>query len=68
MDTLKPFLMLACVAFVVGFMGYLAAYRMASTGTPAPESYAVAADAGQQPASAPAPAAEDDDFSAGKAI
>ena len=28
MDVLKPFLMLACVAFVTGFMGYLALARM----------------------------------------
>ncbi len=32
MDILKPFLMLACVAFVTGFMGYLA---MAGLGAPA---------------------------------
>ncbi|WP_293677994.1 hypothetical protein [uncultured Phenylobacterium sp.] len=28
MDVLKPFLMLACVAFVTGFMGYLAMARL----------------------------------------
>ena len=30
MNVLKPFLMLACVAFVTGFMGYLALARMAA--------------------------------------
>ena len=30
MDILKPFLMLACVAFVTGFMGYLALARMSA--------------------------------------
>ena len=28
MVVLKPFLMLACVAFVVGFMGYLGAVKL----------------------------------------
>ena len=31
MTALKPFLMLACVAFVVGFMGYLGALRLATS-------------------------------------
>ena len=34
MDALKPFLMLACVAFVVGFMGYLGAVKLATPGEP----------------------------------
>ena len=29
MDVLKPFLMLACLAFVTGFMGYMAMARLA---------------------------------------
>ena len=35
MDVLKPFLMLACVAFVTGFVGYLTLARMASPRTTA---------------------------------
>src|SRR4051794_20490566 len=34
MTVLKPFMMVACVAFVAGFMGYLAVARMA---TPTPQ-------------------------------
>ena len=30
MTVLKPYLMLACVAFVVGFMGYLGVLRLAT--------------------------------------
>ena len=30
MTVLKPFVMLACVAFVVGFMGYLGALKLAT--------------------------------------
>ena len=37
MDVMKPFLMVASVAFVVGFAGYLAVYRLANPPyTPAP--------------------------------
>ena len=36
MDVLKPFLMLACVAFVLGFTGYLAVARMTSATAAAP--------------------------------
>ena len=36
MDVLKPFLMLACVAFVTGFLGYLALAQLgAAADTPA---------------------------------
>ncbi|WP_293906796.1 hypothetical protein [Phenylobacterium sp.] len=33
MDVLKPFLMLACVAFVLGFAGYLAVARITTIPT-----------------------------------
>src|SRR5436190_22390857 len=37
MDVLKPFLMLACVAFVAGFMGYLALVRLSAPAAPEPD-------------------------------
>jgi len=60
MTILKPFLMLACVAFVVGFMGFLAVYRLASPLSDAP------APPWSSEASAPAPAPSD--WNAGKLI
>ena len=47
MTVLKPFLMLACVAFVVGFMGYLAIARLTAPVAPP-------ADSWSQPVSEPA--------------
>lgn len=36
MDVLKPFVLLACVAFVLGFTGYLAVAKMTSVTAAAP--------------------------------
>ena len=58
MNVLKPFLMVACVAFVAGFSGYLAITEMSSrVSAPAPASL-------QAPISAPASA----EWNAGKQI
>jgi len=54
MDALKPFLLLACVAFVTGFAGYLAVLRMQDLSSPA-----AAAWQGPIEATAPAPMSED---------
>lgn len=51
MDILKPYLLLACVAFTIGFVGYWALGRML---TPA---YAMPQDAYQGPISTSAPEA-----------
>ncbi len=48
-DVLKPFFVLACVAFVAGFMGFLAVARLAM-----PEDGAEATWPAPQSASAPA--------------
>ena len=36
MDVLRPFVLLACVAFVLGFTGYLAVARMTAAPAAAP--------------------------------
>lgn len=54
MQTLKPFLMLACVAFAVGFAGYLAVARLTAASAEALEPNAV-----QAPISDPAPESDD---------
>jgi hypothetical protein len=61
MVLLKPFLMLASVAFVVGFMGYLGAVKLA---TPV-ETAQAPQQSWSSAASAPAVA---DDWNAGKRI
>ena len=50
MNVLKPFLMLACAAFVTGFMGYLALSRMT-----APSAAQTASESWSSTVSAPAP-------------
>ena len=45
MDVLKPFLMLACVAFVTGFMGYLAMARLAQPADAPTQSWSSTASA-----------------------
>ena len=61
MDALRPFLMLACVAFVTGFAGYLAVARMQELSVPAAIS--------QAPIDAAAPAAMTaDSWNIGKRI
>ena len=62
MTVLKPFLMLACVAFVTGFMGYLGAVRLVS-----PVEGPVAAPEQSWSSTTSAPAAADD-WNAGKRI
>jgi hypothetical protein len=59
MDILKPYLLLACVAFTIGFVGYWALGRAL---TPA---YAAAADEYQGPITTSAP---DAPLAAGKHI
>jgi len=49
MDILKPFLMLACVGFVVGFMGFLAMAQITPPAMPGPS------ESWSQTVSAPAP-------------
>ena len=63
MTALKPFFLIACVAFVAGFMGYVALTRITApleTVAEAPQ------DSWSSTASAPAPAS--DDWNAGKQI
>jgi hypothetical protein len=47
MDVLKPFLMLACVAFVTGFMGYLAIVRLSAPGDASSETWSSTVSAPQ---------------------
>jgi hypothetical protein len=56
MDALKPFLLVACVAFVVGFVGYLVVGRV----TAGPASLQAAAPA--QAAEVSAPVSDDWNF------
>lgn len=58
MTILKPFVMLACVAFFIGFMGYVTVYRMATGAVTAP------VDSWSATASAPT----NDGWNAGKRI
>jgi hypothetical protein len=53
MDALKPFLLLACVAFVTGFAGYVAVLRVQDLASP------VATWQGPIEATAPAPMTAD---------
>jgi hypothetical protein len=64
MTALKPFFLIACVAFVAGFMGYVALTRIT-----APEVTVAAApqESWSSTTSAPAPATADD-WNAGKQI
>jgi hypothetical protein len=66
MDALKPFLMLACTAFVVGFMGYLGLARLTAPAEAPADSYAAAP--ASQAASAPVAASTSDDWNLGKRI
>jgi hypothetical protein len=63
MDALKPFLMLACTAFAVGFVGYLGMVKLTTSADTPADSYAAAAAASQATS---APAA--DDWNLGKRI
>ena len=65
MDALKPFLMLACTAFVVGFMGYLGLARLTAPADAPTDNYAAAA--ASQATSAPA-IPTGDDWNLGKRI
>jgi len=58
MDVMKPFLMVASVAFVVGFAGYLAVYRLANPPYPPAPQMAQSPSATDQ-ASASAPVSDD---------
>jgi len=53
MIVLKPFLMLACVAFVVGFMGYLAIVRLSAPSAPPADSWSQTVSAPQSDAANP---------------
>jgi len=53
MIVLKPFLMLACVAFVVGFMGYLAIARLTAPAAPPADSWSTTVSAPDSDASNP---------------
>lgn len=65
MNVLKPFLMLACVAFVTGFMGYLAMARMSAR--PAATASATAAtESWSSTVSEPVPAVQE--WNVGKRI
>lgn len=50
MQTLKPYLMLACVAFAVGFAGYLAMARLTASATAADSDVVIEAPVSDQPA------------------
>lgn len=49
MQTLKPYLMLACVAFAVGFAGYLAMARLSASVAPADGDIVIEAPVSDQP-------------------
>jgi len=64
MTALKPFILIACVAFVAGFMGYVALSRIS-----APElAVAEAPQDSSTPTIASVPAPADDGWNAGKQI
>ena len=63
MTVLKPFVLIACVAFVAGFLGYVALAELT-----APDMTVAAAPQESWSSSASAPTPVADDWNAGKAI
>lgn len=65
MTILKPFILVGCVAFTTGLVGYWAWQRLATASAPA---VAAAQSTGPAEASTPAPAPADDLLPSGKRI
>ena len=63
MTVLKPFVLIACVAFVAGFLGYVALAELS-----APDMTVAAAPQESWSSTASVPAPAPDDWNAGKAI